>query len=38
METNPKEYYVCPTVNVVEVKTELVTLAGSLPDYFPEEW
>lgn len=38
METNLKDTYVCPTVTVVELKTESVILAGSKPDYIPEEW
>lgn len=38
METNPKQNYVCPTIDVVEVKTEAAILEYSIPDYVPEEW
>ena len=38
METNPKEIYVCPAVDVVELDLESFIMAGSKPDYMPEEW
>lgn len=38
METNSKQNYVCPTIDVVEVKTEAAILEYSIPDYVPEEW
>ena len=38
MDTNPKENYVRPTIDVVAVKTESAILKASLPDYIPEEW
>lgn len=33
-----KQLYEAPVIEVMELKTESVILAGSKPDYFPEEW
>jgi hypothetical protein len=38
MEIIVKLPYETPVVEVVEVKIESVILAGSKPDYDPEEW
>lgn len=38
IETNDKLLYEAPAVEVVVVKIESVILAGSKPDYYPEEW
>jgi hypothetical protein len=38
MEVNNKQPYESPEVEIVEVKTEGCILAGSKPDYDPEEW
>ncbi len=38
MEVNNKLPYEAPEVEVVEVKPEGYILAGSKPDYIPEEW
>lgn len=39
IEMNGKILYEAPAVEVVEVvKIESVILAGSKPDYYPEEW
>lgn len=33
----PKQY-IAPSIEIIELKTESVILAGSKPDYDPEEW
>ena len=33
-----KQLYEAPAIKVMELKTESVILAGSKPDYIPEEW
>lgn len=33
-----KQLYEAPVIEVMELKTESVILAGSKPDYDPEEW
>jgi hypothetical protein len=38
METELKETYECPTMDVVELNTETPLLAASIPDYIPEAW
>ena len=37
-KATPKQLYEAPTIKVMELKTESVILAGSKPDYIPEEW
>lgn len=38
MDNNLKQQYEAPAMEVMELKTESVILAGSKPDYIPEEW
>lgn len=38
MDNNLKQQYEAPAMEVMELKTESVFLAGSKPDYIPEEW
>jgi hypothetical protein len=38
MEVNNKQPYESPEMEIVEVKPEGYILAGSKPDYIPEEW
>jgi len=35
---NVRLTYEAPAIEVVEVKIDSVILAGSKPDYYPEEW
>ena len=37
-KTASKQLYETPSIKVMEMETESVILAGSKPDYDPEEW
>ena len=38
METELKEIYECPTMEVVELKLDACIQQASIPNYIPEAW